>query len=154
GGIIVIDFIDMDDSCHRQEVMRRFSAALERDRTRTRVTELSRLGLVEMTRKNVTDGLYNALTERCSTCGGDGRVLSGTTRRITVERRIRELLTQGRSDAYLLGVNPETYEQLMAPGLNVVASLRALTGRQLAITAEDSCAPTEVKVLIEGRAGG
>jgi hypothetical protein len=42
----------------------------------------------------------------------------------------------------------------MAPGLNVVASLRASTGRQLAITAEESCAPTEVKVLIEGRVGG
>ncbi len=153
GGIIVIDFIDMEDAFHRKEVYRRFAAALERDRTRTRVTEMSKLGLVEMTRKNVTDGLYTMLTESCACCGGDGRVLSPMTRRIAVERRIREILAQGRSPAYLFGVNPDTYELLMAPGHNLVATLRASTGQQVAIVADETCEPTEVRVLIEGRTG-
>lgn len=153
GGIIVIDFIDMEDSFHRQEVHRRFAAALERDRTRTRLSEMSKLGLVEMTRKNVTDGLYTMLTESCSCCGGGGRVLSPMTKRIAVERRIREILTQGRSPAYLFGVNPDTYDLLMAPGHNLVATLRASTGQQVAIVADGACEPTEVRVLIEGKKG-
>ena len=73
GGIIVIDFIDMEDrELTGPRSMRRLTTALERDRTKTRVTEMSRLGLVEMTRKNVTDGLYGVLTEPCPTCHGEG----------------------------------------------------------------------------------
>ncbi|MDO8987842.1 MAG: Rne/Rng family ribonuclease, partial [Coriobacteriia bacterium] len=153
GGIIVIDFIDMEDHFHKVEVMQRLTKALERDRTKTRVTEISKLGLIEMTRKNVTDGLYGLLTEPCACCNGEGRTLSSTTRRISAERRMREILRQGRSAAYLFGVHEDTYALLMVPGQNVVAALRAETGKQVAIVAERDCAPTEVRVLIEGRAG-
>jgi ribonuclease G len=152
GGIIVIDFIDMEDAFHRAEVFRVLNAALERDRTKTRVMEISRLGLVEMTRKNVTDGLYNVLTEPCPTCRGQGRVLSDATRRIIVERRMREILLSGRSAAYLFGINPETYAILNEPGRNVVAALRAETKKQLAMVADPDCAAAEVRVLIEGKA--
>lgn len=151
GGIIVIDFIDMEDQFHRAELMHRLSRALERDRTKTRLTEISKLGLVEMTRKNVTDGLYGMLTEPCPCCNGDGRVLSDATRRIAVERHMREILRVGRSPAYLFGLNPATFELVMAPGQNVVAALRAETGKQVAIVADEQCGPTEVRVLIEGR---
>jgi len=153
GGIIVIDFIDMEDKFHRAELMQRLQRALEHDRTRTRVTEISRLGLVEMTRKNVTDGIYDILTESCPCCGGDGRVLAPSTRRIAVERRMREILLSGRSAAYLFGLNPETYDLVMAPGQNVVPGLRSATGKQVAIVPDDDAEPTEVRVLIEGRTG-
>lgn len=153
GGIIVIDFIDMEDAFHRAEVMQRFNTCLESDRTKTRVTEISKLGLIEMTRKNVTHGLYGMLTEPCACCSGEGRVLSAATRRISVERRMREILRQGKSPAYLFGLNPETYELVMAPGHNLTATLRAETGRQVSIVADASCGPTEVRVLIEGRGG-
>lgn len=153
GGIIVVDFIDMVDPFHRAEVMQRLSKALERDRTKTRVTEISRLGLVEMTRKNVTDGLFGVLTEPCPCCGGEGHVLSKTTRRIAVERRMREILTEGTSSAYLFGLEPETYELTVAPGRNVIAGLRAETGRQVTVVPDEECEPTEVRVLIEGKTG-
>ncbi len=153
GGIIVIDFIDMAEAPNRAEVTRRLAAALERDRTKTRVTEMSRLGLVEMTRKNVTDGLFNVLTEACPRCGGEGRVLSDVTRRIAVERRMRELLNSGRSSAYLFAVAPDTYDLLMAPGLNVVAGLKAETGKRVAIMPEEGLEPAEVRVVIEGKGG-
>jgi ribonuclease G len=153
GGIIVIDFIDMEDQFHRAELLKSFNEALERDRTRTRVTEVSRLGLIEMTRKNVTDGLYEILTETCPCCSGQGRVLSETTRRIAVVRQMREILSLGRSAAYLFGLHPDTYELVMAPGQNVVAVLRSETGKQVAIVPDDDAGPTEVRVLIEGRAG-
>ncbi len=153
GGIIVIDFIDMEEAGSRQRVLQALSAALDGDRTKTRMSDISRLGLVEITRKNVTDGLYGALTEPCPCCGGEGRVVSRQTRRIAVERRMREILRSGRADAYLFGINPETFELVTEPGLNVAATLRAETGIQVTIVAEESVGPTEVKVLIEGRKG-
>ncbi len=153
GGIIVVDFIDMEDQFHRVELMQRFQRALARDRTKTRVMEISKLGLVEMTRKNVTDGLSGVLTEPCPTCHGEGRVLSPTTRRITVERKMREILVTGRSPAYLFAINPETYALISAPGQNTIASLRSATGKHVAVVADASCDETEVRVLIEGRAG-
>ena len=153
GGIIVVDFIDMEDSSHKTMLLDRLSTALDRDRTRTRMSDVSRLGLVEITRKNVTDGLYGVLTEPCQCCGGEGRVVSRTTRRIAVERRMREILRTGKSNAYLFGLNPQTYELVTAPGLNTAASLRAETGRQVSIVADEEAGPTEVRILIEGRTG-
>jgi ribonuclease G len=153
GGIIVVDFIDMEDSAHKTLLLDRLSAALHRDRTRTRMSDVSRLGLVEITRKNVTDGLYGVLTEPCECCGGEGRVVSKATRRIAVERRMREILRSGKSNAYLFGLNPQTYELVTAPGLNTAASLRAETGRQVSIVADEEVGPTEVRILIEGRTG-
>jgi ribonuclease G len=153
GGIIVIDFIDMEDPAHRVELQERLAEALDRDRTKTRASEVSRLGLIELTRKNVTDGLYNVLTEPCETCHGQGRVLSEATRRIMVERRMRETLTTGKSAAYLFGLAPETLAIVNQPGRNVLAALRAEANKQVAIVADPDCGPAEVRVLIEGKAG-
>ena len=153
GGIIVVDFIDMEDSAHKTLLVQHLAKALERDRTKTRLSDVSGLGLVEITRKNVTDGLYGVLTEPCTCCGGEGRVISRTTRRIAVERRMREILRTGKSNAYLFGLNPQTYELVTAPGLNTAASLRAETGKQVSIVADDEAGATEVRILIEGRTG-
>jgi ribonuclease G len=153
GGIIVVDFIDMEDQAHRTLLQQRLSLALERDRTKTRLSDVSRLGLVEITRKNVTDGLYGVLTEACPHCGGEGRVISRATRRIAVERRMREILRNGKSNAYLFGLNPQTYELVTAPGLNTAAALRAETGKQVSIVPDEESAATEVRILIEGKTG-
>ena len=153
GGIIVVDFIDMDEISNRVAVMRRFEAALARDRTKTRVLEMSRLGLVEMTRKNVTDGLFGVLTEVCPRCDGQGRVLSAMTLRISVERRLRELLIASRSSAFLFAVHPDTYDLLMAPGVNVIGTLKSETRKQVEIVADSGCDPLEVRVVIEGKTG-
>jgi ribonuclease E len=75
GGIIVIDFIDMEIRSNREEVMRVFRDALARDKTRTQAFEMSELGLVEMTRKRISEGLVEAFSETCPTCHGRGFVL-------------------------------------------------------------------------------
>jgi ribonuclease E len=75
GGIIVIDFIDMEIKKNREEVLRSFKAALARDKTRTQVFEISELGLVEMTRKRVSEGLVESFSIECPTCAGRGIVL-------------------------------------------------------------------------------
>ena len=72
GGIIVIDFIDMEIKKNREEVLRAFKDALARDKTRTQVFEISELGLVEMTRKRISEGLVEAFSETCPTCNGRG----------------------------------------------------------------------------------
>jgi ribonuclease E len=74
GGIIVIDFVDMEIRANRQAVMGAFRAALARDKTPTQVFDISDLGLVEMTRKRVGEGLVESLSETCPTCGGRGIV--------------------------------------------------------------------------------
>jgi ribonuclease E len=72
GGIIVIDFIDMEDVANRDELTRLFRDVLQRDRTRTQVFDISPLGLVQMTRKNVSAGIVEAFSVRCPTCEGRG----------------------------------------------------------------------------------
>jgi ribonuclease E len=75
GGIIVIDFIDMETKNNRDEVMRVFRDALARDKTRTQAFDMSELGLVEMTRKRISEGLVESFSETCPTCHGRGFLL-------------------------------------------------------------------------------
>jgi ribonuclease E len=72
GGIIVIDFIDMEIRKNRDDVMRAFREALARDKTRTQVFDISELGLVEMTRKRISEGLVETFSQTCPTCQGRG----------------------------------------------------------------------------------
>ena len=91
GGIIVIDFIDMSNPKNRETVEEALRTELERDRTKTYVVEISPLGLVEMTRQNVTDGPREILTTKCAVCEGDGFVVSEATHALEIERRLRAL---------------------------------------------------------------
>jgi ribonuclease E len=75
GGIIVIDFVDMLDPENRDSVMKAFRSALSRDKTKTHVYEMSQLGLVQLTRHRVSEGMVEALSQTCPTCGGNGYVI-------------------------------------------------------------------------------
>lgn len=75
GGIIVIDFVDMEIRKNRDEVIRVFREALAQDKTRTQVFDISELGLVEMTRKRIGEGLVESLSKTCETCEGPGHIL-------------------------------------------------------------------------------
>jgi len=75
GGIIVIDFIDMEIIANREAVVRTFREALARDKTRTQVFGISELGLVEMTRKRISEGLVESMSQTCPTCSGRGFIV-------------------------------------------------------------------------------
>jgi ribonuclease G len=89
GGIIVIDFVDMDKEGNRRKVWDAFQKALSRDRARTNVTKISELGLVEMTRKRTRESLVQLLTEPCPTCEGAGVVKSVVTVAYDILREVR-----------------------------------------------------------------
>ena len=91
GGIIVIDFIDMARSRNRDAVLKVLRKALDEDRTKTFVVEISPLGLVEMTRQNVTDGVREIMTKPCPVCSGEGVVKSEETIAIEFGRHLRHM---------------------------------------------------------------
>jgi len=86
GGIIVIDFIDMARARNRETVLRTLRKTLDEDRTKTFTAEISKLGLVEMTRQNVTEGVREIMTRPCPTCDGEGVIKSEETIAIEFER--------------------------------------------------------------------
>ncbi|MEA2425651.1 MAG: ribonuclease, partial [Thermoleophilaceae bacterium] len=108
GGIIVIDFIDMARARNRDAVLKTLRKALDEDRTKTFTAEISKLGLVEMTRQNVTEGVREIMTRPGPVCGGDGVVFSEETVAIEFERHLRELASRAprRVEAFLVRMNP------------------------------------------------
>jgi ribonuclease G len=93
GGIIVIDFIDMENADHREAVLAEFDKALARDRTKMTVNGFTALGLVEMTRKRTRESLAHVLCEPCGTCGGRGEI---KTARTVCYEILREILREAR----------------------------------------------------------
>jgi ribonuclease G len=94
GGIIVVDFIDMQSEAHRGAVLEEFKRALSRDRTRMTVSGFTALGLVEMTRKRTRESLSHVLCEPCPTCGGRGEVKTADT---VCHEILREILREARA---------------------------------------------------------
>jgi ribonuclease G len=122
GGIIVIDFIDMARARNRDAVLKTLRKQLDEDRTKTYVMEISPLGLVEMTRQNVTDGVREILTKVCPTCEGEGVVLSEETVAISIERKLRDLAAdKPEIEAFLVQINPRVTHLLVnGPGRPVL----------------------------------
>ena len=153
GGIIVIDFIDMANPKNRASVEDALRGELERDRTKTYVVEISPLGLVEMTRQNVTDGPREILTRKCPTCAGDGIVVSDYTVAMQVERRLRALAAPGnRVQAYRVALHPRVLELVAGRGGTRLAAIEEATRRRfLLVPAEGHVHTDHFAVVAEGK---
>ncbi len=153
GGIIVIDFIDMANPKNRASVEEALRSELDRDRTKTYVVEISPLGLVEMTRQNVTDGPREILTRKCPTCAGDGIVVSDQTVAMQVERRLRALPAPGsRVQAYRVAVHPRTLALLAGPGGARLAAIEEATRKRFFLVAAEGHVHTDhLELLAEGK---
>jgi ribonuclease G len=138
GGIIVIDFIDMANPKNREAVEEALRNELERDRTKTYVVEISPLGLVEMTRQNVTEGPREILTKKCPTCAGDGIVLSEASAAVDAERKLRELARTPRVQAYRVELHPRVAAALIGPGAQRLAEIESVTRRRFFIETTDN----------------
>jgi ribonuclease G len=151
GGIIVIDFIDMANPKNRVAVEEALRTELERDRTKTYVVEISPLGLVEMTRQNVTDGPRELMTKKCPTCGGDGIVYSEASAAIDVERRLRSLVAGSRSQAYRVELAAPIAAVLIGPGAGRLQELEAMTKRRFFLDGKPDMHVDHFVVLAEGK---
>jgi ribonuclease G len=151
GGIIVIDFIDMANPKNRSAVEEALRTELGRDRTKTYVVEISPLGLVEMTRQNVTDGPREVMTKKCPTCGGDGIVISEASAAVDVERRLRALAAGSRHQAYRVEVAASIAELLIGPGASRLAELEQQTRRRFYLVPEEGVHLDHFLVLAEGK---
>jgi ribonuclease G len=151
GGIIVIDFIDMANPKNRAAVEEALRSELERDRTKTYVVEISPLGLVEMTRQNVTDGPREVMTKKCPTCGGDGIVISETSAAVEVERRLRALAAASRHQAYSVEVATKVASILIGPGASRLVELEKQTRRRFYLQPKAGVHLDHFLVLGEGK---
>ena len=151
GGIIVIDFIDMANPKNRTTVEEALRNELERDRTKTYVVEISPLGLVEMTRQNVTDGPREILTKKCPTCAGDGIVLSEASAALEVERRLRTLAAGSRAQAFRIEVSPKTASLLLGAGGKRLAEIEEAAKKRFFLVSKDGVHADHAAVLGEGK---
>jgi len=115
GGIIIIDFIDMTGARDRSHVVNALDRALKKDRTRTKISNISPLGLIEMTRKRTGETISELISEACPYCQGRGSILSPESISINVERELAHKAAQEDDEAFLITVHPEVAEFLIGP---------------------------------------
>ena len=151
GGIIVIDFIDMSRAKNRDAVLKVLRKALDEDRTKTYVVEISPLGLVEMTRQNVTEGVREILTKTCPTCEGEGVVLSEETVALDVERRLRELAGERPdTEAFLIRANSRVVELVAGGPGRPLLEIEEETGKFFHFEGSEGVPVDHFSVVLEG----
>ena len=150
GGIIVIDFIDMARARNRDAVLKTLRKALDEDRTKTFVVEISPLGLVEMTRQNVTDGVREIMTRPCPTCDGEGVIKSEETIAIEFERRMRDLAKETTADALLIQMNPRVSAEFTGNEARVLHQIEQDTGKWFHFEGSEGLPMEHFRVLLEG----
>jgi ribonuclease G len=150
GGIIVIDFIDMARARNRDAVLKTLRKALDEDRTKTFVVEISPLGLVEMTRQNVTDGVREIMTRPCPTCDGEGVIKSEETIAIEFERRMRDVAAETKADAVLIQMNPRVSAEFTRDGARTLQAVEEETGKVFVFEGSEGLPLEHFAVVLEG----
>ncbi|HSG02253.1 MAG TPA: ribonuclease G [Marinobacterium sp.] len=148
GGIIIIDFIDMEDPEHQRQVLRTLERVLERDHAKCKLTGVSDLGLVEMTRKRTRESLEHVLCETCSQCQGRGMIRTPETVAYEV---FREILRQHRayeSDSYLVIAATRVVEYLLEDASDHVAELESFIGKTVRFQSDNLYNPEQFDVVL------
>jgi ribonuclease G len=149
GGIIVIDFIDMERAANRKKVFDTLQEAVRKDKARSNVLRISELGLVQMTRKRTRESLEQVLTSPCPHCHGTGRVRSLETLAYDALRRVqREVAGSSERTPVTLRVPAEVAEFLGAQERRSVEALERLIGRPVAVEAVPSLARGDVEIAL------
>ncbi len=136
GGMIIVDFIDMDKASNREKVLRAFEESLKADKAKANVTKISELGLVEMTRKRTRESLGRMLTESCPYCDGKGYVKSKTTVCAEILRCLRRDGNAFRADGIVVTCNPEIADLLVTVEQSYIDELEKRLQRRIIVTAK------------------
>jgi ribonuclease G len=147
GGIIVVDFIDMDNPRHRQQVITAFSDALKKDRAKIKFHNISSLGLVEMTRKRTGESMHSLLTEPCPCCSGIGRVQNALTMALRVDRDIAALhATHPDTEAYLVRAHSRVIADMLGYEGEAHRDLEAYIGKSIYLRLDDDFHPNAYEI--------
>ena len=153
GGLVIIDFIDMDDYGHRRQVERELRSALSRDRAKITVTPMSELGVVEMSRQRTRLGLDRSMYETCPACRGQGTVKSPESLGLDLLREVKAASSRG---------DCAQIEALFAPRVALAVTnlyranllrLEETGGLKIMIGADPALGPGQMRVVIKGGSG-
>ncbi|MGB5627717.1 MAG: ribonuclease G [Woeseiaceae bacterium] len=136
GGIIIIDFIDMEEAEHRENVLQVLEQSMTRDHARHQIMPVSPLGLVEMTRKRTRESLQHVLCEDCPSCGGRGFVMTAETVCFEVFREIIRQSRQFEFDEVLVLAHQDVIELLLDEQARSLAELEEQTGKSIRLQTE------------------
>lgn len=150
GGLIVIDFIDMEKEGNRLKIVEAMKSALQSDNATTNITDISKLGLLEMTRKNVTEGIQDVLCKPCPYCDESGYILSEESMRLKTEREIFKLTKESESEAFLIELNSGVAAMVIGQGGENVKKLENITNKYISIKGNDSIPINAFNLLKEG----
>ncbi|CAM8625723.1 CafA Ribonucleases G and E [Burkholderiales bacterium] len=141
GGIILVDFIDMADEAHREQVQQELGHALEQDRTKVRISGFTSLGLVELTRKRTRDSLAQQLSQTCPTCEGQGRIKTAQTICYEILREIARMAKQFQPREFRVMANPEVIERFLEEEAGFLNALIDEIGKPITLSVEGEIPP-------------
>ncbi|MGI9333109.1 MAG: Rne/Rng family ribonuclease [Gammaproteobacteria bacterium] len=136
GGIVIIDFIDMVSDEHKRQVLRALEKSLDRDPVKTQISEVSPLGLVQMTRKRTRESLEQLLCEQCPTCSGRGRIKAPDTVCYEIFRDIIREARTFESSKLLVIASQEVVDTIVDEESQSFAELEAFIGRAITLQVE------------------
>ncbi|MBT8049392.1 MAG: ribonuclease G [Xanthomonadales bacterium] len=148
GGIIIIDYIDMNDEEHRRQLLSSFERALARDHAKTTLTEISTLGLIEMTRKRTTESLERRLCVPCPYCDGRGTIKSTETVCLEIFREIMRSSRQFEASKLMVVASSRVVERILDEQSATVAELEELIGKSIRFQREDQYAQDQYDVVL------
>jgi len=148
GGIIIIDFIDMDDVEHRRQVIRALEKNLERDRAKAQISEVSALGLVEMTRKRTRESLEHVLCRTCPTCDGRGSILTAETVCYEIFREIIREARQFETQQLLVLASQAVIDMLVDEESDSLAELEEFIEKPIKLQVESEYTQEQFDVVL------
>jgi ribonuclease G len=139
GGIIVVDFIDMEKLSNRKKLLDELEEAFKTDRSKTYVLGITELGLVQMTRKRVKLSLTPSLCEPCPYCGGTGWVKSVATTTIQAARKLERECKEGGHHSIALTAHKDVIDRMRQTESDAIAKLEKKYGRKISLKSSADC---------------
>lgn len=146
GGIIVIDFIDMEQGQHRRSLFNVFKEAVSKDRAKTHLVQVSELGLIQMTRQRMRPSLESAVYDTCPYCEGKGNIKSTATMAIQVIRELRKSLKDSKNRIVNAYVHPDVAERLLQQERKALRYLEKSTGSRISVYSEPTAHREDINI--------
>ena len=152
GGIVIIDFIDMLDEEHKRQVLRTLEKGQQSDRVKWNITEISELGLVEMTRKRTSESLLKMMCEPCDACGGRGFVKTSESICLEIYRELRRKAVHFKDREFLIMASQAVIDRLLDEDSATVAELANHLGSKVRLQVESSYSQEQFDVVLTASA--